>query len=56
MITEGGYILTENHLHLMNLRFVEIKCERIDEGIHEILKVLSTYGIHIEQIKIHWIF
>ncbi|XP_020193474.1 F-box/LRR-repeat protein At3g26922 [Aegilops tauschii subsp. strangulata] len=34
------------------LKIVEIKCENVDNKVHKILKILATYGIHLEQISV----
>lgn len=34
------------------LKIVEIKCENVDNKVHKILKILTTYGIHLEQISV----
>ncbi|KAI4997621.1 hypothetical protein ZWY2020_052963 [Hordeum vulgare] len=50
--TAGSYNLTGQLVAPSKLKILEIKCERIDERVHRILMVLSTYGIHVEQINI----
>ncbi|SPT19939.1 unnamed protein product [Triticum aestivum] len=34
------------------LKIVEIKCANVDKKVHQILKILTTYGIHLEQISV----
>ncbi|VAH51858.1 unnamed protein product [Triticum turgidum subsp. durum] len=34
------------------LEIVEIKCANIDSRVHKILKILTTYGIRLEQISV----
>ncbi|KAI5010968.1 hypothetical protein ZWY2020_013105 [Hordeum vulgare] len=34
------------------LEIVEIKCANVDSRVHKILKILTTYGIHLEQISV----
>lgn len=51
--TEGSSNLTGEPFAINTLKVLEIKCEKIDEGVQKILTFLSTCGIHIEQINIH---
>ncbi|XP_037487182.1 F-box/LRR-repeat protein At3g26922-like [Triticum dicoccoides] len=34
------------------LEIVEIKCANVDSRVHKILKILTMYGIHLEQISV----
>lgn len=52
MGTEGSYNPKGQPFASNKLKLLEIKCEKIDERVHKILAVLSTYGIHIEKINI----
>jgi hypothetical protein len=31
---------------------IEIRCANVDMRVHKILNILSTYGVHLEQINI----
>uniref|UniRef100_A0A8R7Q8G2 F-box domain-containing protein n=1 Tax=Triticum urartu TaxID=4572 RepID=A0A8R7Q8G2_TRIUA len=34
------------------LKIVEIKCANVDSKVHRLLKILTTYGIRLEQIRV----
>ncbi|KAL5204994.1 hypothetical protein ABZP36_009865 [Zizania latifolia] len=52
MKMEGSYNPTENPFASKQLKVVEVKCEKFDQRVYQIIMILSTYGINIEQIYI----
>ncbi|XP_051179845.1 MEIOTIC F-BOX protein MOF isoform X2 [Lolium perenne] len=50
--TDESYNLAEQLLLLKHLKVVEIKCYKEDEVVHKIVSILSTFGVHPEQIDI----
>jgi hypothetical protein len=52
METEGIHKPMGQSIASVCLKIVEIKCVYVDRSVHKILKILSTYGIRLEQIYI----
>ncbi|XP_051182947.1 MEIOTIC F-BOX protein MOF isoform X2 [Lolium perenne] len=52
METEGIYKPMGQSIASVCLKIVEIKCVYVDRSVHKILKILTTYGIRLEQIYI----
>ena len=47
-----GSGLMEESLTLKQLKIVEIKCQMIDERVHNILRILSDSSISLEKINV----
>ncbi|KAM0840610.1 hypothetical protein ACQ4PT_059540 [Festuca glaucescens] len=52
MAIEGNYRSWDGTFASDHLKMVEIKCEKVDERINKVLKILSTFGISLEKIYI----
>jgi hypothetical protein len=52
METEGIYKPMGQSIASDCLKIVEIKCVYVDRSVHKILKILTSYGIRLEQINI----
>jgi hypothetical protein len=35
-----------------HLKIVEVKCNEIDDTVHEVVKVLSACGVHLDRISV----
>ena len=50
--TEGMYKPLGLSVASNYLKTVEIRCANVDSKVHRLLKILTTYGIRLEQIRV----
>ncbi|VAI09007.1 unnamed protein product [Triticum turgidum subsp. durum] len=50
--TQGIYKPLGQSVAFHCLKIVEIKCANVDSKVHRLLKILTTYGIRLEQIRV----
>ncbi|CAM0874783.1 unnamed protein product [Alopecurus aequalis] len=50
--SRGRPLLREYFSASKHLKIVELKCDEIDEMVHEVVKVLSSCGVHLDQINV----
>lgn len=50
--TEGMYKPLGLSVASNCLKIVEIRCANVDSKVHKLLKILTTYGIRLEQIRV----
>ena len=50
--TLGHSLLREYCPASKHLKIVEIKCDEMDEMVHEVVKVLSSCGVRLDQINV----
>ena len=51
-VTYEGYNPTTQLLVLKQLKVVEIRCDKEDEVVRQIVKILSTFGVSSDQINV----